>query len=294
MRRQLLLTGLIGVFFVIILLQGDPTTRAKVAWSGIADSLGVRGDPESIPDINGMAYIPPGEFIMGSAAEDLDDVADISEYPQRRVYVDGFYIDVFEVTNIQYKVFIDSMDRRAPSHWRLGRYEVGLDGYPVVNVSWKDAVAYAEFMGKRLPTEEEWEKAARGSDGRRYPWGDTFDNKKANNGNKLMPVRQFPDGRSPYGLFDMAGNVSEWVDAWYAPYPIEGEDPIHRVEKFKRYKPQFGKNKYRVYRGGSWNNFPKFLRCANRGKARPNERWRYIGFRCVMDPPWKTQPPRSD
>jgi len=243
------------------------------------------GDAErEAPPINGMVYIPPGEFIMGSSAEDIKHGADTNEFPQRKVFVDGFYIDIYEVTNVQYKVFVDSMHVAPPSHWINGSYPVGMDGYPVVGVSWYDAERYAAFVGKRLPTEEEWEKAARGTDGRKYPWGDSFDSRKCNNGRTLAPVGSFPECVSPYGVFDMAGNAAEWVDAWYAPYPRDDShqwNPDH-----PEFKPDYGDKKYRVYRGGSWNNFGKYLRCARRGKAKPTERWNNIGFRCAKDPPW--------
>lgn len=243
------------------------------------------GAPDAIPEISGMVYIPPGEFLMGSTAEDLRNQAEIDEFPQRTVYVEGFYIDIHEVTNAQYKVFVDSMHVKPPSRWKDGSYPIGWDGYPVVNISWEDAAAYARFVGKRLPTEEEWEKAARGQDGRRFPWGDEFNSEKANNSDQLMQIMRFPEGVSPFGLHDMAGNVAEWVDAWYTPYP-RGEDDV-LDDDFPEYHPIYGDQTYRVYRGGSWNNFGKFLRCSNREKAKPKEKWGNIGFRCAMDPPWK-------
>ena len=234
-------------------------------------------------EINGMVYIPAGDFLMGSTNEDLHHSAEIDEFPQQRVWVEAFYIDIHEVTNTEYKVFVDSMKAEPPHHWMNGSYPVGRDGYPVSGISWYDATRYAEFVGKRLPTEAEWEKAARGMDGRLYPWGDEFDNKKANNGNRLMPVMQLPEGRSPYGLYDMAGNVAEWVNGWFAPYPrAEADLPDANISK---HKPDYGTKEYRIYRGGSWNSFGKYLRCANREKAKPTDRWSQIGFRCAMDPP---------
>ena len=110
-------------------------------------------EPAAIPEIQGMVYIPPGEFIMGSTMEDVTNMAQVDEFPQRKVSVDGFYIDIFEVTNVQYKIFVDSMHVDPPSHWVNARYPVGMDGFPVVGVSWYNAKKYDEFMGKRLPTE---------------------------------------------------------------------------------------------------------------------------------------------
>jgi len=245
-------------------------------------------DPDTIPEVARMVYIPPGEFIMGSSLEDLDDLAEQDEYPRRVVWLDGYYIDVHEVTNSQYKVFVDSMEIAPPHLWKDGNYPVGQDGYPVVDVSWEDARMYAEFVGKRLPTEEEWEKAARGTDGRHYPWGNEFSTHLVNR-ETLQPVMSNPGNRSPYGLFDMAGNAAEWVDAWYAPYPVpEGEK---LPKSFAHRRQGFREETHRVYRGGSWNTLGKYLRCANREREKPERKWRYIGFRCVMDPPWRQKQP---
>ncbi|MBI4720728.1 MAG: formylglycine-generating enzyme family protein [Chitinivibrionia bacterium] len=244
-----------------------------------------QAEPDTIPEVNGMIYIPAGEFLMGSSAEDVKNQAEIDEFPQRLVFVEGFYIDMFEVTNIQYKLFADSMKVKPPSHWIDGDYPVGMDGYPVVGVTWHDAQKYARFVGKRLPTETEWEKAARGTDGRKYPWGNEFDNTKCNNGPQLAQIADFEAGKSPFGVFNMAGNAAEWVDAWYTPYVRTEHDRLD--PDMPEHKPFYGNKRYRVYRGGSWNSFGKYLRCANREKARPGERWSFIGFRCAMDPPWK-------
>lgn len=242
--------------------------------------------PDPVPVINGMVFIPAGEFAMGSTLEDVRSRAALDEFPQRMVFVDDYYIDVHEVTNVQYKFFVDSMKVEPPFHWgEDGNYPVGRDGYPVVGVTWEDAAAYARFVGKRLPTEPEWEKAARGLDRRRYPWGDQFDSDKANNSDELRPIMSFPEGKSPYGVFDMAGNAAEWVDAWYAPYPRTAEDTL--PDDMPDRDQDYGDKEYRVYRGGSWNSFGQYLRCANRERERPDRHWLYIGFRCAMDPPWK-------
>ncbi len=219
---------------------------------------------------------------MGSSEEEIKESADFDEFPQRQVYVDAYYIDKFEVTNVQYKLFVDSLHIKPPSYWIDGNYPIGWDGYPVVGISWDEARHYAAFVHKRLPTEEEWEKAARGTDGRKYPWGNSFDNKKCNNGSSgLAPVGGYPEGKSPYGVFDMAGNAAEWVDAWYSPYPRKDGDNFDRDTA--EYKPNYGNQKYRVYRGGSWNSYGKFLRCANREKTKSSKKWRNIGFRCASD-----------
>jgi iron(II)-dependent oxidoreductase len=243
--------------------------------------------PDKVPVVNGMVFIPAGEFLMGSSLDELKKLAELDEYPQRRVFLDAYYIDLHEVTNAEYKVFVDSMGVEPPHRWVDGNYAVGEDGFPVVDISWEEAAAYARFVGKRLPTEAEWEKAARGTDGRTYPWGDEFDTDLANNSDRLMPVMSIPAGNSPYGLFDMAGNAAEWVDAWYDAYPRDEDDELPK--EFAARKQRFPEKKYRVYRGGSWNSFFKFLRCANRERQKPEEKWLYIGFRCAMDPPWEKE-----
>ncbi len=236
------------------------------------------------PLVNGMVYVPAGEFIMGSTTKDMLRSADLDEFPQRRVYVDDFYIDIHEVTNIQYKVYLDSTGATPPHRWsKSGNYAKGKDGFPVTSITWHEAKAYAEWAEKRLPTEVEWEKAARGTDGRRYPWGDNFDNTVMNNGSELMPVMSFPEGVSPYGAYDMAGNVAEWVSDWYKPYPRTEADVM--PASIETRTPGYGDREFRVYRGGSWNGFGRYARCANRERERPNKGWMYVGFRCAMDGP---------
>jgi formylglycine-generating enzyme required for sulfatase activity len=233
-----------------------------------------------------MVFVPAGYFTMGSATEDLRNIAEVDEWPQRQIWVDDFYIDIHEVTNAQYKLYIDSMKVEAPHRWVNNNYGIGEDGLPVVSISWSEAAGYARFVGKRLPTEAEWEKAARGTNPRRFPWGNQFDVDMANNGNRLMPIMSFPKGVSPFGCFDMAGNAAEWVDAWYESYPRSDGDvlPDEIPDRHQEFKTD-----RRVYRGGSWNSFGKFLRCANRESTGPNRKWVYVGFRCAMDPPWKQE-----
>jgi formylglycine-generating enzyme required for sulfatase activity len=240
--------------------------------------------PDEIPEIAGMVYVPEGQFVMGSTLDDLIDMASQDEFPQRTIWLDGYYIDVHEVTNAQYKVFLDSIGLEPPHLWVDGNYPIGRDGYPVVDISWYDAVEYARFVGKRLPTEAEWEKAARGDDGRRFPWGQKFD-KHLVEMDGLVPVMSIPGNVSPYGVFDMSGNAAEWVDDWYAPYPREEGDEIPK--EITTRQQSYSDQKHKVYRGGGFNTFGKYLRCANREREKPGRKWRYIGFRCVMDPPWR-------
>jgi formylglycine-generating enzyme required for sulfatase activity len=173
--------------------------------------------PNTIIDKDGaeMILIPAGEFIMGSPEGEGDD----DEHPQHNVFLNAFYIDKYEVTNAQYKQFMDATGHKAPGYWDNER--VNQPNQPVVGVTWHDAVAYARWAGKRLPTEAEWEKAARGIDGRKYPWGNEWDGSKWSSGSgsvvykSAAPVGSFPEGTSSYGVMDMAGNVWEWCADWY-------------------------------------------------------------------------------
>ena len=228
---------------------------------------------------NEMVQIPAGEFIMGSD----DRLPD--EGPQHRVYLPAYWIDKFEVTNLQYKAFNDATHRRSPAHWRNRTYPPGKADHPVTNVSWNDARAYCEWAGKRLPTEAEWEKAARGTDGRTYPWGNDFDISRANTPLRwsaigkegdTTPVGAFEGGVSPYGVYDMSGNVWEWTASWYLPYP--GND--HPSESYGK--------RYRVLKGGSWFDC-SFYRCGisaptfNRAFFSPRVKNDSFGFRCARD-----------
>ena len=181
----------------------------------------------------GMVLIPVGDFIMGTDQVDEDQEALAvgfphpwyeDEHPQHKVYLHAYYIDRSEVTNVQYQKFITATGYHPPQNWPNATYPKGNDELPVVYVNWYDADAYCRWLGKRLPLEAEWEKAARGSDGRKYPWGNTFNPLFANIAREAVmfaqptPVRQFESGKSPYGVYDMIGNVWEWTDSWYEPY----------------------------------------------------------------------------
>ncbi|MFQ5646074.1 MAG: formylglycine-generating enzyme family protein [bacterium] len=238
----------------------------------------LKGRPFTIPGTSvvpppGMVYIPPGNFIMGSN-DRWDD-----ESPEYVIYLGGYFIDRHEVTNAQYKAFIDKTGYNIPKTWKDGRYPADKADHPVTGVTWYDAAAYAKAMGKRLPTEEEWEKAARGVDGRTYPWGMLFDNKYSNNPQRdskgTEPVGSSQIGNSPFGLWDVSGNVWEWVNAYYYPHPgnkIESEE--------------YG-TKYRLAKGGSWFNC-LYYNCGisapmyNRAFFLPTTNNNSLGFRCAL------------
>ena len=223
---------------------------------------------------DGTQYIlvPAGEFIMGN------DKGREDERPVHRVYASEFYISRTTVTNAQYKKFLDANPSHPlPAHWnhKTRTFPAGKENHPVVYVSWRDASRYAEWAGLRLPTEAEWEKAARGTDGRRCPWGDRFDKCKCNTSESgiqdTTPVDTYPDGASPYGVLDMIGNVWEWVADWhvdnyYSQSP--DRDPTG---------PSSGH--YRSMRGNSWRGTRDLARCSVRGGGEQDYRESHIGFR---------------
>ena len=180
-----------------------------------------------------MVLIPAGKFLMGTDKIDTKETHRsigtvkplyLDQQPQRKVFVDNFYIDLYEVTNNEYKRFLDDTDYyETPSHWKNREYPEGEGNLPVTQVTWYEAFSYALWAHKRLPTETQWEKAARGIDGREYPWGNKFEKGMANIGidgaKSAVPAKQFPKDVSPYQVYDMAGNVMEWTLNWYQPYP---------------------------------------------------------------------------
>lgn len=177
----------------------------------------VSSDSVKISPIDGMemVYFPAGTFTMGLDGGRFD------EEPQHEVYLDAFWIDRTKVTNATYKTFMQAGKCTTPAHEKYYPYEE-YSNYPVVYVSWEQANKYCTWAGRRLPTEAEWEKAARGTDGRLYPWGDEAPNSTllnfARKNGDIMPVGSFLEGVSPYGALDMAGNAWEWVADWYAAH----------------------------------------------------------------------------
>src|SRR5574341_377459 len=200
------------------LLTGSPLLRLTPPLLFLATLTACTPSPPT------MVKIPQGDFVMGS---DQVDTAQqgvefgtskpwfLDEHPQRTVSLPAYEIDVYEVTNGQYRAFVDTTRSTPPPTWPEGRFPPEQEPWPVTGVTWFEADRYCRWAGKRLPSEAEWEKAARGTDGREFPWGGTFDEKRGNiGGTGLTPVGTFPEGRSPYGVYDMAGNVSEWVADW--------------------------------------------------------------------------------
>lgn len=218
--------------------------------------------------------IPAGDFYMGSDPHrDMHFFED--ELPQFKLYLPAFRIARFPVTNTQYKLFIDATGHRVPTHWTNGAIPLAKEKHPVVNVSWRDANAFCDWAGVRLPTEAEWEKAARGHDGRLYPWGDSPPNNERCNfdmqNGSTSAVGAFPAGAGPYGVMDMAGNVWEWTASiWLDSY----ENYLAQMETSGE------NNLRRVLRGGGFRDV-EFVRCAARSWDLPTQRYRDLGFRVI-------------
>ncbi|MCC6208504.1 MAG: SUMF1/EgtB/PvdO family nonheme iron enzyme [Gammaproteobacteria bacterium] len=281
-----------------------------------------------------MVFIPGGPFIMGGDKTDEEGLQArygftvplfVNEHPRHRAGLPGFYLDVTEVSNADYKAFVLQTGRAEPAEWIQNAYNVAdrkletahvdnlrwiardyfgierdisalgreellallldiqrtRDRLPVTAVSWFDADAYCRWRGKRLPGEAEWEKAARGPDGREYPWGDEWRHGVANSGDQgegdeiLAPVGSYAGDVSVYGVRDLGGNVSEWVGDWYRPYP--GSDAQD---------DDFGET-HRVVRGGGAGlghyALSVFFRSARRAHAEPGMVSTDVGFRCAKD-----------
>ena len=198
-----------------------------------------------------MVTIPAAEFLYGEKKE--------------RIYLPEYAMAKTAVTNAQYKAFVADTGRKIPTHWKKSEIPKGKEDHPVVHVSWNDAVAFCQWAGCRLPTEQEWEKGARGTDGRKYPWGDEWEEGRCNTRGARIgdttPVDRYPTGASPYGLLDMGGNVWEWCEDWYD-----------------------SERRYKALRGGSWYYYQYGARSASRNGNSPDSCSNNLGFRCVVLP----------
>ena len=257
-------------------------------------------DPQPLPSsTEGMVLIPAGEFQMGSNSEGSN------EKPIHSVYIDAFYMDEYEVTNAEYAAFLNAKGKhtesgktwlyigstRARIEYVAGVYRAkgGYENHPVTFVTWYGAMAYAAWAGKRLPTEAEWEKAARGNlVGLTYPWGNTIDSSKANYGGNIgdtTAVGKYT--ANGYGLYDMAGNVWEWCldeynGGFYAVSP--SQNPLSGANSIEWILDNYtGVESSRVLRGGSWDYSAHYVRVANRNNGTPAGTGSYLGFRCARD-----------
>jgi formylglycine-generating enzyme required for sulfatase activity len=289
---------MVGFLMIVLMTLSSP------AWA--TEIIGQDGAP--------MVLIEAGPFLRGSP----EGQGDADEHTQRTITLSAFYIDRYEVTNRQYQAFLKATGHRIPEHccnpaynlWQGTSIDERLLDHPVVNVDWYDAVAYCTWAGKRLPTEAEWEKAARGTNGREYPWGNEQDRMRANGisywagtdidspeeakawldseqgqtvlaikgiqGILTLPVTALERGATPTGLMHMAGNVWEWTADWYDPTYYE------KAEAHDPKGPVAGE--FKVHRGGSWLNHRGLLRSAARDGSRPTMRNHGIGFRCAKTP----------
>ena len=225
-----------------------------------------------------MALVPAGDFIMGS------DKGDEDEAPAHRVYLNAFYIDKFEVTNGRFAKYVEAIQSEPP--WGFADRETPVihAERPVRWVSWMDAMGYCLWLGKRLPTEAEWEKAARGTDERTYPWGNdpptpvhAVYGLKEGGAETVSVIGNHHMGQSPYGVQDLAGNLYEWVMDWYADNFYTNSPAINPRGP--------GEGTAKVQRGGSYINTPYRLRSSFRTKGDPTEQDPNVGFRCAQDVP---------
>ncbi len=228
-----------------------------------------------------MVLIPAGEFVMGRTRLTADDKTNmrphvlLDDRPDRTVWLEAYSLDTHEVTNRNYAEFVKATGHRAPYHWPPGEAEQDL---PIFNVSWEEAGAYCKWAGKRLPTEAEWERAARGGlPGLDYPWGDKIDAKLARFNTPEGPVRTGSYPPNQFGLYDMAGNVSEWCSDWFErSYYTTGE-------RLNPKGPAAGE--YKVLRGGAFSDGPRRVTVFFRNWVRPNQRTPNVGFRCARSGP---------
>ena len=250
------------------------------------------------PRPTNTVLIPTGAFIMGTDIEAFygtalanSEHAKLDEAPMHVRFLDAYLIEQYPVTNAEYAVFVQETDHYPPPHWKNGNFVPEDANLPVVHVSWNDSNAYAQWAGKRLPTEPEWEKACRGPDGRIYPWGNIFVSDETEStetvpeSSEILTAHLTPIGVrsaivSPYGIGDAVGNVWEWTADWYQPY----------VDSKRQKNGRSLDDKHKTLRGGSWlevrdGTAKRYFRCANRLHAPPDYTAGNIGFRCVREAP---------
>lgn len=280
-----------------------PTNTMVPTATQVPTATPAMGDTR-VSEADGMVqvYVPAGKFLMGTSDEqmelmiaqhpdwkrglimhDLDGNEIIIEQPQNSVSLDAFWMDQTEVTNAMFAQCVEAGECDKP--YREGSYTRDIyygnseyNDYPVVWVGWIQARSYCEWVGRRLPTEAEWEKAARGTDERRYPWGEELSCDLANYGSSCVgdtsPVGSYPAGASPYGALDMAGNAFEWVNSLFANYPYEAGASRENTTDTEN---------WRILRGGSWNTDGRAIRTAHRGASDPSMARPDGGFRCASN-----------
>ncbi len=283
-----------ALFALIPVARGLDTQDIIVEWTPEGKALAEQRVATMKPK-GDMTLIPAGEFLMGSDKK-TDRLAYRSELPQRHVYLDAYEIDKYEVTNLHYLKYILATGKLPQLDWRYdgGNFQESMANHPIMHVSWYDADAYCRWAGKRLPTEAEWEKAARGQDGRLNPWGNQSAGlSRANFGRTglsgpvrdrperllmyppLISVDKYENAVSPYGLYQTIGNVAEWVSDWYdLDYYKSAPDRNPKG-------PETGSQK--AFRGGGWMDSTTTMRVAMRNGTDPNTKINWMGFRCARD-----------
>ena len=244
---------------------------------------GAAAETGEAPD--GMVLIPEGQFTMGRTFETPDDESGMrplvlrDDQPAHQVRLDAYWMDATEVPHEAYEEFLKATGRRPPYHWLDGKMPSRLARHPIHNVDWEDARAYCKWRGKRLPTEAEWERAARGGlEAKKYPWGDERPDRGSawhSTPQGPGPVGQLPANQ--FGLHDMAGNAAEWCQDWFERTYYE-RSPADNPKG-----PADGM--YRIVRGGAWSDGPNRITVHFRNWVRPNQRTPNLGFRCVKDAP---------
>jgi len=250
------------------------------------ETAGLLGE-EQWRDLAWMVLVPAGVFTMGSDDPRTND----ENKPAHLVRMPAYKIDKYLVSQAEYARFVAAEHYRPPLNWDDGRIAAGIALHPVTMISWYNARDYCGWAGKRLPTEAEWEKAARGTDARRWPWGDEMNPENLNTYYKVRhttAVNEYPQGASPYGAMDMAGNVQQWVADQFAPYPGTGAksdvfEPKALDPNYQRGSDEKEELIYRVMRGGSWKSDPLSTTSYHRNYALPNYASDFFGFRCAMD-----------
>jgi gamma-glutamyl hercynylcysteine S-oxide synthase len=252
----------------------NTNTRVSTANANTSTANTNTGTTNTSATPEGMVLVAAGDYTIGR--DEGDDI----EKPRHTVALKAFFIDKTEVTNAEYKKFVDSTNHKAPPHWQDNTFAAGQANLPVVQVTWQDANAYAKWAGKRLPTEVEWEAAARGATGRKYPWGNdwnpAFANIGAGEAGSIQEVGKYPEGQSPFGALDMIGNVWEWTADVLAVYPGSSLPLPDTVDATKS---------YRVIRGGAYDVKREKVNLDNsyRGFVEEGNAYPKTGFRCVKD-----------
>lgn len=279
------------VLIVVAYNAGKSKTGNKVAREAAESAVNpVAKATVSNVESNEMVLVPAGPFVMGTDDVDASGKSQefgfneplyLNEQPRRELNLDAFYIDKYEVTNGQFVAYLRALGKYTEQQITtlVERLQLQDSKLPVRNLTWYKADEYCRFVGKRLPTEAEWEKAARGTDGREYPWGNDWNPEYVNKGQNeadVMPVGSIEEGKSPYGVYEMAGNVMEWTADWYEAYP---------GAEYK--SPNYGQ-KRKVARGGSWGGvghyvIPHYFRVAYRFNFPPDQAFNDVGFRCAKD-----------